>query len=247
MSEHSAHDETQLSPEDLRDTVPAFSATTQPEAIYLTESLHEAGIPAYALPQRLEGIAMGLLIHVPRARLDEAQKVIAQARAEAEARGVEAAFDLQSVADTTDDRHDELLMAMFRLRAETPEERDEKLREHAAKWVLDSMAPVQMAKCLAAAGLSRAEAEALVNEMADTQREAHAERNARRATLGTVFFVLALLLAAFVAFGSDPTCRAAAIYAALAAFIAGLVMRHRAREEMPTLPRQEGGDTAEGQ
>jgi hypothetical protein len=255
MDEQEKDDSYDLPAEKLRDLVTVAAPARMPEAIYLAEALEESGIPAMAEPQHFDGLAPGTRVFVPRHFADQAKEVIAKARADAVARGVEQAFDIESIADSTEDRpagplmerfmperakeekrQQETLTAMFALRGVTPQARDEELRERVAAWILDGIPLLETAKYLAAAGLTQDEAAALVTDVTQQKRDECEEAGSTQLVLGASVALLGVL-ASIVSRALAAPGGLYFIYTG--AILGGLVLMCTSRKKMPVFPKSE--------
>jgi hypothetical protein len=229
MANQEPEDASDITAAELRDIVAAADGVSDAEALCLVDALEESGIPAVAEPQRVEGAFQGNRIYVPRRFHAHARAVIAQARAQAQARGVEQAFDIENIAETTDNTRDEVLMAMFALRAETAEARSEKLSQYAAVWLRDGVSAVYMAKCLAAAGLRRDEAEAFVAAQTERQRASCDKPCGQRRALGAILILYGVVGIALSAHQWIWTGALGSLGTKIAAIVVGLIMMRPGR------------------
>jgi hypothetical protein len=240
MADNADAEEPQYTSEELHDLVVATVAANEPEAMYLADQLDEAGIPVASMSSKVShSLVSDTTLRVPRKALAQAKAVIAKARAGANQRGVEQAFDPENVAETIDDHiTDPLLRSMFELRALEMPRRLEQLRPVVSAWLLDSTDPVLMAKYLAAAGLSQDEAVDFVDALADSMRE---EWDASRSQLWTwglcvivvTGFLMIIVPLLFLTGGN----RGAIVFIGPGPLIAGLIMMASSRKKLRRLPR----------
>jgi hypothetical protein len=166
--------EPELSPEQLQDLVVVAIPATQPEALYLCDALEDAEIPAVTQGDALYGLSGGpggTRVCVPRVLLTKAKEVVDQARIAAKTRGVEQAFDPDNINDMLDDpRAHPALLRLARLRDAEPQLRRETLAKYATYWLERNVPAVDIAKCVAAAGMTQEEATAMIAELNSTLR-----------------------------------------------------------------------------
>jgi hypothetical protein len=149
---------------ELHDVVAATSAGSELEAIALIEMLEDAGIPAMKHGGLIHLGGFGTSeIMVPRKLLDAAKIEIEKFRGESSERGVEEAFKSENIADAKSDRRRTHDMGNMAKMANMPAaERDNALTEFIAHASADGMVEPELARHLAAAGLNRAESDALI-------------------------------------------------------------------------------------
>ena len=190
-----------LTPDDLQDLVVVANARTMPEALYLTNTLEDAGIPAAARNGSASVHAtftqgMGeQSICVPRALSQQAREIIQKARQTAEQRGMESAFEPDSIVDATYNvERDPVLKEMFLLREVTPLERTARLSEYIVLWLTSGKKPQEMAAYLAAADLTIEDAEKLVDEVSRRYAFQIQEKRNKQYGLGVLFIAGGIVL-----------------------------------------------------
>ena len=170
----SGEPESELTQEQLQDLAVVANPATQPEAMYLVNALEEADIPAVTQGDALYGFSGGpggTRVCVPRVLLGRAKEIVDRARTAAKTRGVEQAFDPDNINDMLDDpRAPWALLYLARLREIDPVQRREILSKYAAYWLERNVPAVDIAKCLAAAGMSQGEATEMIAELNEELR-----------------------------------------------------------------------------
>jgi len=235
VDEHSNDDGgSEIEARDLQDLAVIATPTTVPEAMYLADALQEAGVPAVSEPQHLDGLIPSNRVLVPRKFLEQAQAICEKARVQAEARGVDQAFDIENIAETTDEKQDPVMMRMFKLRAETPESRNEALVDFITKWLTQDSSVVQLAKYLAAAGLGRDEAQTLVDYTIQLQHETVEKSRTGKLRLGAVLLCISAIVTVLVAItlAAKPelmTQGEPLLAGIIGTGLPGLILIHRAR------------------
>ena len=186
-----AEPESELAPEQLQDLVVVAIPATQPEAMYLIDALEEADIPAVTQGDALYGLSGGpggTRVCVPRVLLEKAKQIVDHARTAAKTRGVEQAFDPDNIDDMLDDpRVPPALLYLSRLREIDPVQRREILSKYATYWLERNVPAVDIAKCLAAAGMSQDQATEMIASLNEELRGAaeHAPAPAGPESLST--------------------------------------------------------------
>ena len=194
-----------LTEAELHDVAAATSAGSELEAIALIEMLEDAGIPAMKHGGLIHLGGFGTSeIMVSRKLLDAAKAEIEKFRGESSERGVQEAFKPENIADAASDRrrtHD--MGEMAKLENVPPAERDLKLTEFIASASADGMAEPELARHLAAAGLTRVESDALIAKVRTQHTDLIRSRLQARmqtgyyiagagvvALLGTIYFLM---------------------------------------------------------
>lgn len=198
-----------LSQEQLQDLVVAAAPANEAETMFLCNVLDEAGIPAVSEGDRLSAVTgnlgAGTRIFVPRLLVEKAKALIAESLAGAKKRGVEQAFEPENVQETIDGaKRLTLMREMADLRDKDAESRKDILAHHIVDWQLANMPAVEIARHLAAAGLSLEEANALVKESVQKYREEITGAANAKVVVGTILAAagaLGLLLRAMVQYG----------------------------------------------
>jgi hypothetical protein len=244
MAENTDADEPEYTSEELHDLVVATVAANEPEAMYLADQLDEAGIPVASMSSKVShSLVSDTTLRVPRKALAQAKAVIAKARAGANQRGVEQAFDPENVAETIDDHStDPLLRSMFELRAREMPQRLEQLRPVVSAWLLDSTDPVLMAKYLAAAGLSQDEAADFVDSTAELVQEEWADSRHQRAVQAVFILIGSIVLIVLLAIVRVGTLLVVLPFEFLPLVI-GLSMWASSRKRLGRLPRVKKTET----
>jgi hypothetical protein len=156
-----------LTPEQLQDLVVAASPANDAEAMFLSNLLEDAGIPAATEGDRLGALTGGFggqHLYVPRVLSDKAKALIVEARTGVKKGRVEDAFEPESVVESLEDKKaDPILLEMARLRDEPEIQRNEILAKHIIQWQSENRQSVERARFLAAAGLSREQADELLS------------------------------------------------------------------------------------
>ena len=166
----------ELSREDMQDLVMVERFKTVPEAGFLVALLEDEGIPAVIHGASLSGMTLNEFfapeVRVPRALLEQAREVIAKDREQARERGVEDAFTEEKIEEELlDPRPDPDMDEMSRLSTEAADPRREKLQVFIAKWLVEGVSSVRMSQYLAVAGLSREEADALIQTVKEKRQD----------------------------------------------------------------------------
>ncbi len=158
-----------LSEDEMQDLVVVAIARTTPEAVFISETLEDAEIPAAMRNDNLGGLinsAYETRICVPRALQERAKDVIAKARNKSEDESVAQAFETENVEESLVRAPvDGVLDAMLSLRDLELESRKARLEEYLAGWLRDDVAPVDIARYLAAAGLDLPQSDALLQKV----------------------------------------------------------------------------------
>ncbi|MCZ7645404.1 MAG: DUF2007 domain-containing protein [Planctomycetota bacterium] len=147
------------------------------ELVYLLNALEEAGIPCSSSGDHVHmPFGHGVLesrILVPREFLNRAREVVTQARKDAEVRGHLDAFQPENVEEGLDEAasHPGTSILVDLNLEENHELKMARLRVLLVEWLVDSSTPVEIARRLAVAGLTRLEAEALLEEVKDQESE----------------------------------------------------------------------------
>lgn len=167
--EASSEPESELSAEQLQDLVVAIIPSSEAEAMFLGNLLEDSGIPNSTEADRTgygaltSGGYSGTRIYVPRVLQEKARELIAEALAKVKKGRIEDAFEPESVVESLEDKKaDPLMLQMAQLRDQTPEKRNEILARHIVEWQSENMSAVDMARFLAAAGLNKEDADALL-------------------------------------------------------------------------------------
>ncbi|HEY3320174.1 MAG TPA: hypothetical protein VGP72_06900 [Planctomycetota bacterium] len=239
MEEPSEPCRPELTREQLQDLVVVAHAPNDAEAIYLIDTLDEAGIPVGGETERIgHGLSSGQRICVPRVLAEKARELIEKARAEAHDRGIEVAFDPESVADATYDEKDPVMMRMFELRCEPEDVVAEELRSFVMQWTIDGIGEVQIAKYLAAAGLNREQSAALVAMVTQDNMPAIEEGQHAYSALGILLFLLAIMLTlASLAYALAMGAHYFLVFSGLG--LAGMTLMFRSKSKAPDLARRE--------
>jgi hypothetical protein len=217
------------------------SCHSAPEEIFLLDVLEEAGIPATTRDDNLHSLGRGSgnsRILVPRKFKTQAEGAIEKARAEAEQRSVEQSFDADSIADSTRDvQKDPVLAEMFLLREAGPG-KDQRLEGFVAASLVQGASAREIAKYLAAAGLSLEQADALVRRIAAEKEEQIRKSRGEQRALGKRLVWFALVLMALSAF---PSGISGMVIIPLGLFLAGVTMIHFSSRPIPNF---KPGDSA---
>jgi hypothetical protein len=233
-----------LTPEELADLVVVADARTTPEAAYLTDMLESAGIPVMtqaAGALAVYGVAT-TSIRVPRIFERRAQAVVTAARNTAQDKSIDDAFDENSVAErTADAMHDPVMAEMFMLREAPDAQRDERLRGHILEWLIGGLNSTDVARYLAAAGLTYEQARDLVEDVKIAKRddikarrgEAH-QSASRYILLAVAGLVVAILMAAF--------SRNGAVILIYGPFLAGVLALYRLQRTPASLKKSDESD-----
>jgi hypothetical protein len=191
-------------------------ATSPSEAAALVDALEAAGIPTHVQNTPHRGYGMEISLHgseslsktilVPSDCVLEAEDVINAFLLEVKKEGVRRAFLPGEVEDLAKDSRPEPEMALARaLKDVHEEEREERLSAHVADWLTDAHSEIKIAQRLAAAGLTEAQATALVARVVRERADLF-ERSRRKQLMvgaamvlsGLVYiavFVISLLIA----------------------------------------------------
>lgn len=191
----------ELTDTELHDVAVVASTANELETIALIDMLEETGIPAF---KRGGIIHLGSVgpseIVAPRKLLDLARAAIQEFRNTANERGIENAFSPDSVEEQQNDPRSNDMALMGRIAYATPEEREEILSKFIAQAVIDATPAPELAQHLAAAGLNRDEADALIEKVKTRQMDSiRGKLESRMQTgylvggAGAVLFVITLL------------------------------------------------------
>ncbi|HLX61480.1 MAG TPA: hypothetical protein VKX17_09380 [Planctomycetota bacterium] len=194
--------EYELTEEELHDVVLASIAANDFEAIALVSQLEEAGIPAMKSGGNMQlGVVTQAEVRVPRKLLEEAKTLIEKIRGEVSARGVEMAFKPENIEEQWSDSKPSPAMSLMRLLdTASGAERERILFDFVVQAIADSMPAPALARHLAAAGLSREEADALISHVKTEQMHLVREQLERQISAGYVLggLGIAALVAAFI-------------------------------------------------
>jgi hypothetical protein len=164
----------QLTDEQMRDLVQIAHPQTAAEAAFLVSILEENDIPAVTHGQNsaMTGLFGCSPVCVPRILAAQADKVLEEAKRQANGIGVSDAFEEdaieESVAETP---NDPILAEMFQISDNTLEDRRELVVPHLINWATIQVSEVQVARYLAAAGIPREEAADFVRKTLSTHHE----------------------------------------------------------------------------
>ncbi|MBE7462952.1 MAG: hypothetical protein HS116_05585 [Planctomycetes bacterium] len=215
------------------------------EATWLCHVLDEAGIPAsHEMPQPSMALTAGaveLRVFAPQPQLESAQQAIAQARNETKLRAHEDAFKAESIEESDETEFDNPeRQTLERMTQWEPAEREARIRELLADWLTDGTDAAQIARHLAVAGFSQADAERIWKDVAAHSQEQIEAARGRQVQVGVYLALLGLLwfvailasgLLIFLAFAGLVLSVAGILYAAYA--------RTRPLSEFPSLPARE--------
>ena len=191
----------ELTEDEIHDVVVVASAGNELEAIALIDMLADEDIPALKKGGMIHfGGAGQSEIAVPRKLKDKALSAIQKFRNSADERGVEDAFSPETVEEQQNDPRSADMALMGRIAHATPEEREKILSQFIAQSIVDSMPVPELAQHLAAAELSREEAEALIAKVKSQQIDSIRNKLESRiqtgrlvGTIGAVLFVITLI------------------------------------------------------
>ncbi|MBI3828938.1 MAG: ferric reductase-like transmembrane domain-containing protein [Planctomycetes bacterium] len=183
------------------DLVPVASAANEFEAAMLVAVLEDHEIPA-----AVQGGAFGVLggagaqsffVCVQAGKSEEAKAALAQARADAEERGVEQAFTEAGREDLAENiERNSVLREMDAMAFLDVEIRCERLRPYIVDWLTDGTPKVKIAEYLSGAGLSREQADQLIGQVVREDERLLEERRADKSLLG---YGIAILGVVFIA------------------------------------------------
>lgn len=174
----------QLSEEELHDVVVVSVAANELEAIAMINSLEDDGIPAMKRGGIVHlGSAQQVDVLVPRVLLDQARCGVEKFRAAASERGVEEAYKPENIEEQwNDSKQTKQMELMTKLGTTEVPDRERVLFDFISSAIADNMPATEMARCLAVAGLSQPEAEALVAHVKSERQELVREKLESRST-----------------------------------------------------------------
>lgn len=155
----------------MTDLVEVAHARHAAEASFLCAQLEEAEIPAAVSGGHMAALYGGMpavdsRILVPRHLASQAAQIITKVREEANRKSIEQGFDHDSIAEELDaDNRDPKLVEALEMVEWPIEARLDALRVKAALWINDGDRTIDIAQRLAAAGLSREQADTLMTSV----------------------------------------------------------------------------------
>jgi len=198
-------DTTHLSDAELHDVVTVATAFNEAESMYLGNRLEESGIPVLRTAESVNYFSPNPRIRVPRTLQKRAQEVIETARAEAKARALEDAFNVEEV-DEKDAKKDPLIRTMTQLKSLPQDQKLPELALYIIEWFAAGRSNADIARYLSLAGLTPDEARALVADVYENQRDRIRQTRESNASTSPIFTALGilLLLGGYLGSGTDP-------------------------------------------
>jgi hypothetical protein len=232
-----------LTDEQMRDLVPVAHPQTAAEAAFIVSVLEDNEIPCVS---NMQSFSMSIgggggEIHVPRVLLGAARSVLENVRRETDDMRIDDAFKIENIEETVKDTEkDPILTEMFELLDAEDDERDEALVPYILNWTAAGISDVQIARYLAAAGLSRDEAATLLDKTLASKQSELASTRFHYQVIGYSCIGLGLLLFVFRLIVSTPDAQwpARVGAAGLLTIVIGVCTLVGASRTAPTLAKR---------
>jgi hypothetical protein len=250
MEDEKAPPADDISHDELQDLADVALASSVPESMFLTGVLEDAGIPAVTRDSGVMGlgtVVTTIRVLVPRAMLQQAREEIDKARAQAEQRRVEDAYQEQTIAESSADAQGSTFsildkglhprtsvindLAQLRDMALTESELKERLEPMAQEWLHDGAQSADIAKYLAAAGMNIQQSEQFLEELKTKYAQSISQSREGHRILGMALVAFALLITV----ASMVTIIPLAGWVIVGSLTIGLALIFTSSSELPTI------------